>query len=186
MNTDLRRRHFLKSSVVLTALVSVGRPAGADVVAGKDGFPYEVTKTDAEWKAQLGDYAFGILREGKTEPQNSSPLVEDQSAGRYDCKACTLPIYHSKYRVITSKGWMFYRVAEPNSVLTGIDGPEGATMDSNLDVILAENPSIGGLFSNEVHCRRCGSHMGHILLVEGQVLHCINGTSLTFHASEPT
>ena len=178
MTSGINRRYFLRGSAVAVAGFSAARPATADVVAGKDGFSYEVTKTDAEWRAQLGDQGFEIMRLGKTEPQHSSPLWDDRRTGRFDCKACALPVFHSRYRVFPDKGWLFYRVAEPNSVLTGIDGPEGATMDPNLDDLLVKTPGLGELFSNEVHCRRCGSHLGHIFLISGQILHCINGASL--------
>jgi len=55
----------------------------------------------------------------------------------------------------------------PTSVLTGIDVPQEAYgMGSDWPNLI------------ETHCRRCGSHLGHILLVDGDVLHCINGTAL--------
>jgi peptide-methionine (R)-S-oxide reductase len=54
--------------------------------------------------------------------------------------------------------------------MMNIDWPQGAGPGMNLDI----------LATIEVHCRRCGSHMGHVLLVEGEILHCINGTSLVF------
>jgi len=63
--------------------------------------------------------------------------------------------------------------SQTNAVLTGIDGPV---------------PEYGNTMSTEdaffeVHCRRCGSHLGHLLTVERQQVHCINGASLTFKAS---
>ncbi len=65
---------------------------------------------------------------------------------------------------------MFFRHSEPNAVLTGIDGPvpEYGAADAEYGAFI------------EVHCRRCGSHLGHLLQIEEQLLHCINGTSLKF------
>lgn len=179
MEQAFNRRRFLKGTAIATAGLTMTRSASADVPAGQDGFPYEVTKTDDEWRAQLGDHDFGILREGKTEVEWSSPLTKDKRAGRFDCKGCDLPLYHSRFRAFPDKGWMFFRMAEPNSILTGIDGPDGALVDPNLDTLLAETPSLADLFSNEVHCRRCGSHLGHFYRIGDQVLHCLDGSSLT-------
>ncbi|TYB90307.1 peptide-methionine (R)-S-oxide reductase [Oceaniovalibus sp. ACAM 378] len=178
MKQALNRRRFLKGTAIATAGMTMSHTASADLVAGQDGYPYEITKTDAEWRAQLGDFAFGILREGKTEPEGSSPMLEDKRAGHFECKGCDLPLYQSIFRVYPGKGWVFFRVAEPNSLLAGIDGPNGATMDPNFNALLEGTPELGELFSIEVHCRRCGSHMGHILPIKGQALHCIDGTSL--------
>lgn len=166
--THLHRRALLTSSAVFAGLTALGTKGAAAVPAGRDAFDYEVTRTEAEWRARLGD-AFPILREGKTERQRSSPLWAEAREGDYLCKGCDLHQYRASLKVNLIKGWLFFTASEPNSQLMSQDGPaEMADITSAFDI------------SIEVHCRRCGSHMGHILLVEGSVLHCINGASLNF------
>ncbi len=124
----------------------------------------------------------------------SGQLVEECSKGVlcYCCLACcshTFPArsqrsnigrfrqnegdQHSLTTWLIEKGWAFFRHSEPDTVLTGLDGE----IDEYGDMANSNGATI------EVHCRRCGSHMGHILfvLVALEQLHCINGTSLIFH-----
>jgi len=121
------------------------------------GFRYEVQRTEAEWRARLSEDEYTILREGGTEPRNSSPLAAETRNGTYACKGCDLPIYSSSQKIILPQGWVFFHHSYENAVLTGID-----------------NGQI------EAHCRRCGSHLGHILYVQSKIVHCINGSALSF------
>ena len=126
-------------------------------ITSASGLRYEVQRTDADWRARLSEHEYAILREGGTEPRHSSPLATETRNGTYACKGCELPIYSSSEKIILPQGWVFFHHSYDNAVLTGVD--QGHI---------------------EAHCRRCGSHLGHILYVETQVLHCINGTSLIF------
>ena len=153
----------------MTSVVAMGSAARANVPANRDPFDYEVTRTDDEWRALLGD-DYAILREGKTELPRSSPLWAEAREGIYACKGCDLQQYTSVTKVNLLKGWVFFHGSEPNAQLMSQD--TGAEMAD-------EQPA--SRFAIEVHCRRCGSHMGHILLVDGSVLHCINGASLAFN-----
>lgn len=165
---DTLRRHILTGGAAFAGMAAFGTPARPDVPAGRDPFDYEVTRTEDEWRALLGD-AYPIMREGKTEPQRSSPLWAESRAGAYHCKGCALKHYDGDLKVNLPKGWLFFTASEPNSQLMSQDGPsEMADTRNALEVAI------------EVHCRRCGSHVGHILLVSGRVLHCINGASLDF------
>lgn len=170
--TNLNRRAVLKGSAIFAGASALPAMSNADVVAGRDPYEYEITKTDAAWRAQLGDADYAILREGQTEMPRSSPLWAESSDGHYNCKACDLEQYRSNTKVNLPKGWLFFTASEPNAQLMSQDG--------NAD--MSDAPSAFDVYI-EVHCRRCGSHIGHILLVEGKVLHCINGASLTFHPS---
>ncbi|SLN56087.1 bifunctional methionine sulfoxide reductase B/A protein [Pseudoruegeria aquimaris] len=67
------------------------------------------------------------------------------------------------------KGWVFFRHGIANAILMGVDWPEGSDM----------TPEQAALAAVEAHCRRCGGHLGHIVMIENQLLHCINGASLT-------
>jgi len=137
-------------------------------VTPKDGhYEYEIGYTEEEWKERLTKEEFRILREGGTEKKKSNPLWKEKRIGHYDCKGCELRVYSSEYKIILHKGWAFFEHSEPDSVLTGIDLYTNYGSSKKKTVI-------------EAHCRRCGSHFGHILYVKSKILHCINGTSLTF------
>ena len=170
MRFSMNRRAFFKTSAAGFGGIAAARMAHADLVPGADGFEYEVAKPSEAWLEQLGEHDFNILRLGKTEQPESSPLWNEDREGEYHCKGCELNVYSSNWKVQVDKGWAFFRHSLPNSLMMSIDWPDGAGPGLGVDILSAI----------EVHCRRCGSHMGHILLVEGSILHCINGASLTF------
>ncbi len=166
------RRFFLKASAVSAlALALPATPASAETSSTNGGdFQFEVTRTEEEWHERLSDEEYRILRKSGTEKPHSHPFATSTDKGTYACRGCDLDIYDSSWKVILDVGWVFFQHSHPNSVLTAIDGgPKGDGVDSK-----------GRLSMIEAHCRRCGSHFGHILIVDGDLLHCINGTSLTF------
>ena len=131
-------------------------------------------RADGQWRELLDETEFGILREGATERPGSSPLVREERAGTYRCRGCELTLYDSRYKVVLANYVFFYN-SVPDAMLMGID-----TFDPYGDGE-AEDPA-GHLI--EVHCRRCGSHMGHLLKVLDKALHCINGAALVFEPAE--
>lgn len=126
--------------------------------------PFEITRTQAEWRAMLTDVEYAIMREEETEPPYSSPLHSQTRAGTYHCKGCDLPIYSSEHKYDSETGWPSFWKSLPDAVRTKPDNSLFATR-------------------TEVHCRRCGSHLGHIF-DDGPdptgKRHCLNGVSLTF------
>lgn len=131
-------------------------PAGAE--------PYAVTHSDAQWRRLLGPQRYAILRENGTEPPNSSPLLGEHRAGTYRCAGCELPVFSSRTKYDANEGWpSFYRPL-PGAILT------------RADYELIEPRT-------EVHCRRCGSHLGHVFN-DGPpptgLRYCIDGLALTF------
>jgi peptide-methionine (R)-S-oxide reductase len=169
-HSNLSRRQLFASTGA--AALGLAAPAAARVAPdnGTSEFSYEVTRSDDEWRAMLNDDEFAILREGYTEKPKSSPLWEETRPGSYHCKGCDLHSFSAHWKTVLSKGWVFFFHPEPNSVLTNIDGP---------------TPDYGSMTEGkkaltEIHCRRCGSHLGHFLIVEGKQTHCINGASLVF------
>lgn len=179
MNIPIKRRRFLGGvalgAIAIPTILPAARDVAANAVLQGDEFEFEVTRSEAEWRAMLSDFEYGILRDGKTEPQKTSPLWNETRTGAYHCRGCDLHVYQSGWQVVVeTKGWVFFRQNVPNAVLMGIDGklPSG---------MAAPEGSIHAAI--EVHCRRCGSHFGHILLVGATVLHCTNGTSYNFKLS---
>lgn len=169
------RRAFL--GTVAAGAVSAPMLANAHTeVPGSEDFVYQVTRTEAEWRERLSEAEYYIMREFGTEQRFASDLVEEERDGHYHCRGCDLTIYDSDQKTIRQIGWVFFYHARPDSVLLGIDelplemtGADGVEQSIQL---------------TEAHCRRCGSHLGHVLLVQGDMLHCINGTALDFAANE--
>ncbi|MEM6636514.1 MAG: peptide-methionine (R)-S-oxide reductase [Pseudomonadota bacterium] len=162
------RRKIIAGLALLPAAPALAYSPGR--VAGSGNFKYEVNRTDAEWRAMLNEEEYRVMRDGGTEVPKSSPYWNSNEAGIYTCKGCGLELYDSFWKVDLDKGWVFFIHSEENAVLTGIDGT------------VPDDSGILGKFATfvEVHCRRCGSHLGHILNVDSFQVHCINGASLNF------
>lgn len=126
---------------------------------------FKVTKTDAEWKAELTAAQYNVLREAGTERAFSSPLNNNHDVGTYVCAACKTPLYRSEHKFDSGTGWpSFDRVIEGN-------------------VAFSTDTKIGYL-RNEEHCATCGGHLGHVFddgprKTTGK-RHCINGDALEF------
>ncbi|MGJ8609748.1 MAG: peptide-methionine (R)-S-oxide reductase, partial [Octadecabacter sp.] len=146
--------------------------------AGEDAFEYEFTRTDEEWLAELGDFDFAILREGETEQQFTNPYWQLNEVGKFHCKGCDLLAYDSERKFFPDKGWAFFTAGEPNAHMFSVD-TRGTMSDEMVDETPKRN-EIAANFFMEVHCRRCGSHHGHIVSIDSRPLHCINGGSLVF------
>ena len=172
---QLKRRDFMTGSAVAAVALGTG-----EAVAGDPGeaFAYEVTRTDNEWRNMLTELEYFVLRKGGTEGERTSLLWNETRPGTYCCKGCDLTIYRSLHKLQLTKGWAFFRHSYPNTVLTDLDLMGGRMGDPFAELG-------AGL---EVHCRRCGSHLGHIVSIEAEVpgkpIHCINGHALTFQPAE--
>lgn len=172
MKHTLKRRAFMQgvaAGALAAPVLAVAARAQAETALDPDsGYSFEVTRSDEEWRALLGDDNYAILRLSETEKARSSPLWYEEREGSYHCKGCGLHVYDAKWKTVIDLGWVFFRQSVPDAVLMGVDysKPYGDEMPQALI---------------EVHCRRCGSHFGHIItLLKSQTLHCLNGASLTF------
>lgn len=154
----MNRRHFLAAG---SALPFLARGAWA-----ADG-NFEITRSKAEWKAMLSDAEYRVMREEGTERAFTSPLNDEKRDGTFLCKGCDLPLYSSEHKFDSGTGWPSFWKALPNAIET--------KPDRKLFVV-----------RTECHCRRCGSHLGHIFDDGPQPTgkrHCINGVSLKFRAA---
>ncbi|MDZ7906376.1 MAG: peptide-methionine (R)-S-oxide reductase MsrB [Cypionkella sp.] len=143
----------------LAAMPFAIRPAMA---AGEGSF--EITLTEAEWRARLSPKAFAVLRQEDTERAFSSPLDKETRAGVYNCAGCDLPLFDSAKKYDSGTGWPSFFAPLQNAVGTKRD------------------VSIFGI-RTEVHCRRCGGHLGHVFNDGPQPTgkrYCMNGVSLKF------
>ncbi|MEQ9257752.1 MAG: peptide-methionine (R)-S-oxide reductase MsrB [Roseovarius sp.] len=155
----MQRRTFITTALLGGTAISLVR-AGL-VQAGES---FEVTRTEAEWRAMLTPAQFKVMRKEGTEPAGSSPLDKTYAKGTYHCRGCDLPLYSSETKYDSGTGWPSFWQALPNAVGTKKD----------FKLIYPRT---------EVHCRRCGSHLGHIFNDGPQPTgkrHCLNGVSLVF------
>lgn len=128
---------------------------------------FEVTRTDAEWRSLLTRAEYKVMRNEGTERAFSSPLDKNYAAGIYHCKGCDLAVYSSEHKYDSGTGWPSFWQALPGTV--------GTKPDRKLLRL-----------RTEVHCRRCGSHLGHIFDDGPQPTgkrHCLNGISLVFKSA---
>lgn len=162
----MNRRDFLWSGAAATTL-TIGAGAALHMGGAKPALAaetFEITKTDAEWRAILSDAAFDVLRREGTEYPGTSPLLNEHRKGIFACAGCDLPVYPSETKFDSGTGWPSFWQEIPNAI--------GKTEDRSL-----------GMTRTEVHCRRCGGHLGHVF-DDGPpptgLRHCINGVALTF------
>lgn len=168
--TPLGRRTFLGATAGAAFTAGALPPDVAQASDGDSPFEFEVTRSDADWRNMLSEDEYVILRKGSTELPHTSPLVSETREGIYCCKGCDLTVYKSTWKVPLDIGWVFFSHSEPQTTLTSIDGEPPTGM--------GDEDGPGAMI--EVHCRRCGSHLGHIVIAGGQLVHCINGTALNF------
>ena len=149
------RRGFLASGAVALALgPGLARAAGA----------FEVTRTDAEWRKLLSPAQYRVLREEDTERAFSSPLNDEHRDGTFYCAGCDLALYSSTTKYDSGTGWPSFWKPLPDAVATKADW---------------------GLLGRrtEVHCRRCGGHLGHVFDDGPKPTgkrYCMNGVAMVF------
>lgn len=161
----MQRRTFL---VALTAVpvAIVSCRTRADEQANKTGLGarFEVTKSEAEWRQILSPPQFAVLRQHDTERPSSSRLNDEHRAGSYHCAGCDLPLFSSETKFESGTGWPSFTAPLSNAV--------GTSLDRSLLAI-----------RTEVHCRRCGGHLGHVF-DDGPPptgkRYCMNGVAMIF------
>jgi peptide-methionine (R)-S-oxide reductase len=165
------RRALLTAGVALAAL-GVTRTAGkAEQMAMTDSTTIDWNKiSDAEWRKRLTPEQYAVLRKHGTERPGSSPLNREKRKGTFACAGCDLPLFSSDTKFESGTGWPSFYQPLPNAVAT--------TSDRSL---LMQR--------TEVHCRRCGGHLGHVF-DDGPkptgLRYCMDGFALVFHPATPT
>jgi peptide-methionine (R)-S-oxide reductase len=131
-----------------------------------DDKTFEVTRSDAEWRAQLTPEQYRVLREHGTERAGTSPLDKQYAKGTFSCAGCGLPLFASDTKFDSRTGWP--------SFWKPIDDAVGTSSDRSFFMV-----------RTEVHCRRCGGHLGHVFddgPAPTGLRYCMNGAALSFKA----
>ncbi|MRX65484.1 peptide-methionine (R)-S-oxide reductase MsrB [Maribacter luteus] len=130
---------------------------------------YSVKKTDTQWRKELSDLQYYVLRKAGTEPAGSSKLLDNKKKGVYVCAACGTELFMSEHKYDSGSGWPSFDREIKGNVAFDVDYKIGYKR-------------------TEEHCAVCGGHLGHVFNdgpreTTGQ-RHCINGAALKFIPSE--
>ncbi|AIO37825.1 methionine sulfoxide reductase [Burkholderia latens] len=174
------RRHLLFAGATglaaLATLSSTGRralvgrvfaapPAAPGHTPAPTAAPFEITRSDAEWRRRLTRAQYNVLRDAGTEPPYSSPLNDEHRRGTFACAGCDLALFSSAAKFDSHTGWPSFWKPLDHAVATEADASYG-------------------MARTEVHCRRCGGHLGHVF-DDGPpptgLRYCMNGLALAFH-----
>ncbi|HLN23515.1 MAG TPA: peptide-methionine (R)-S-oxide reductase MsrB [Patescibacteria group bacterium] len=156
-----RRQFLLTGSAAVTALLfpwASSRAAMAET--------FEVSYSDAQWRARLSAAQYDVLRHEGTERPYSSPLNDEHRPGTFACAGCALPLFSSQTKFDSHTGWPSFWAPLKDAVVERKD-------DSY------------GMARTEVHCHRCGGHLGHVFDDGPQptgLRYCMNGVAMTFTA----
>ncbi len=165
MEKILTKRGFISGAAAALGAISFGGCARKREAAPAENF--EVTKSPEEWRKILTGEQYAVLREESTERSGSSPLNKEARRGTYACAGCDLPVYRSEAKFESGTGWPSFTAPIAGAIRTKEDR---------------------GLFTirTEVHCRRCGGHLGHVFEdgppPTGQ-RYCMNGVAMKFVAA---
>ncbi len=156
----ISRRDWVGGGIALGALSLAGCGQAAAT-------KFEVMLSDTQWKKRLSPAAYAVLRQESTERPYTSPLLKEHRKGLFSCAGCALPAFSSATKFESGTGWPSFWQPLPNAV--------------------EEKKDIGlGMIRTEVHCRRCGGHLGHVF-DDGPkptgLRYCMNGVALTFKAA---
>ncbi|MEP1033220.1 peptide-methionine (R)-S-oxide reductase MsrB [Ekhidna sp.] len=125
----------------------------------------KINKSEEEWKKELSDEQYNILREKGTERPWTGALLENKETGVYECAACGNELYSSETKYDSGSGWPSF------------------TDPITAEAIDLEKDKSFGMIRTEVKCGRCSSHLGHIFpdgpQPSGQ-RYCMNSGALTF------
>jgi peptide-methionine (R)-S-oxide reductase len=125
---------------------------------------FAVEKSEAEWRQLLTPEQYAVLREHATERPGSCALLAEHRAGTFSCVGCGNQLFVADRKFESGTGWPSFFAPVEGSVATTVDRSWGMTR-------------------TEVHCSRCGGHLGHVF-EDGPppsgLRYCINGVALSF------
>lgn len=156
-------------SITIAFLLILAVSCKSEAQQEKTSKIYKIEKSESEWKAELSEEAFRVLRKAATERPFSSPLNNVKAPGTFVCAACGNELYETKYKFDSGTGWPSFDRAVENSLAYSSDRKLGYER-------------------SELLCGDCGGHLGHVFDDGPQETtgkrHCINGVALKFVPKE--
>ena len=155
------RRNLLLGSAGALAAIAALRWTSSDAAPAEK---FEIEKSEEDWRRLLTPAQYDVLRKHGTERAGSSPLNAEKRKGAFACAGCDLPLFSSDTKYESGTGWPSFFKPLPNAI--------GTTEDNTFF-----------MRRTEVHCRRCGGHLGHVFndgpAPTGQ-RYCMNGVAMKF------
>ncbi|MFH6604927.1 peptide-methionine (R)-S-oxide reductase MsrB [Maribacter algicola] len=157
---------WITLALVLTSCNGLSQEKKSTVASeASENETFKVSKTEAEWKQELTDMQFYILRKAGTENPGSSELLGNKAKGVYVCAGCGTELFKSEHKFDSGTGWPSFDREISGNVAYDVDYKIGYKR-------------------TEEHCAVCGGHLGHVFddgprQTTGK-RHCINGAALKF------
>ncbi len=160
----MKRRQILSIGAAAVGAGVLSMSFFRKTVATERAGRFEIERSETEWRKKLSPAQFYVLREHGTERAGSSPLDHEKRKGTFNCAGCDLPLYASAKKFDSGTGWPSFFEPLPNAIGTSEDR---------------------SFFSvrTEVHCRRCGGHLGHVFNdgpAPTGLRYCMNGAAMFF------
>jgi peptide-methionine (R)-S-oxide reductase len=167
----MKRKYFLSAGIATIGSIWLSgylptKVRGKTTKTAKNS-KFEITKTEQEWRKILTPAQFEVLRQHGTERAGSSPLDLEHGNGTFACAGCNLLLFASNTKYNSGTGWP--------SFYAPINGATGTTIDRAF-----------AMTRTEVHCRRCGGHLGHVFEDGPKPTgkrYCMNGIAMKFMAA---
>jgi peptide-methionine (R)-S-oxide reductase len=161
----MKKRYFLGagSAAIGSVWLSQYLPGKARETSSSAATGFEVVKSEQQWRQTLTNEQFRVLRQQDTERPGSSPLLQAHGQGKFACAGCDLPLFTSETKFESGTGWPSFYAPIQGAVATSKD-----------------------FLRVEVHCRRCGGHLGHVFDDGPKPTgkrYCMNGVALKFIAA---
>lgn len=125
---------------------------------------YEIVKSEEEWKAELSEQEYYVLRKKGTERAGTGDLLDNKKEGVYTCRACGQELFYSSTKFESGTGWPSFYAAIDDKVEEDVD-------------------QTFGMLRTEILCDRCGGHLGHVFPDGPEptgLRYCVNSASLDF------